>query len=309
MAKKIVNNILELVGKTPMVCLNRMAGEEAARVWAKLEAFNPGGSIKDRIALSMIEDAERRGILNKDSVIVEPTSGNTGVGLAMVAAVKGYHLIITMPETMSMEHRYILKQYGADVLITPASEGMAGAVYKAEEIAASTPGAFMPQQFKNPANPEVHRRNTALEIIEDTEGKFDVLVAGVGTGGTITGLGEALKERCPRVRIVAVEPAESPVLSAGKSGPHCIPGIGAGFVPEVYNGAVVDEVRTVSDDEAYEFSRRLAKQEGILAGISAGAAACVALGIAGELGPGKTVVVILPDTGSRYLSLASFVGD
>ena len=300
---KIAENVLELIGNTPMVRLRRVVEPRMASVLVKLESFNPGGSVKDRICLAMIEDAESRGLLKAGSVIVEPTSGNTGIGLAMIGAVKGYRVILTMPETMSAERIQILKSYGAKVVLTPAAEGMVGAVKRAEAIAKETPGAFMPQQFMNPANPDVHRRTTAQEILRATEGDVDAFVAGVGTGGTITGVGEVLKKRNPRVKIVAVEPKQSPVLSGGAAGPHMIQGIGAGFVPQVLNRTLIDEIITVSDEHAYDTSKRLAQEEGLFVGISAGAACWAALRVAKELGPGKTVVTVLPDTGERYISI------
>ncbi len=307
MAKKIANNVLELIGRTPLVKLNRLATPQMAQVYAKLESFNPGGSVKDRICYSMILAAEKDGRLNKNSVIVEPTSGNTGIGLAMVAAVCGYRLILTMPESMSLERRYILKQFGAEIVLTPAAEGMPGAIRKAEELVKNTPGAFMPQQFNNPANPEIHRLTTAREVIEDTGGDLDAFVSGVGTGGTVTGVGEILKKELPKVKVIAVEPVCSPVLSGGKPGPHRIQGIGAGFVPEVLNQKVIDEVRQVKDEDSFATAKRLAKEEGLLVGISSGAAVWVALEVAKELGKGKKVVVVLPDTGERYLSVKAFV--
>lgn len=303
---KVVDNVLELIGQTPMVRLHRMVANGSAEVIAKLENLNPAGSVKDRISLSMIQDAEARGILKKGSVIVEPTSGNTGIGLAMVCAVKGYRLILTMPETMSLERQYILGRYGAEIILTPAPEQMLGAVRKAEEIAGQTPGAFMPQQFNNPANPEIHRKTTAKEILNATDGKLDAFVAGVGTGGTVTGVGEVLKKKNPKVKVIAVEPATSNVLSGGKAGPHRIQGIGAGFIPNVLNQKVIDEVIPVSDEDAYEYSKRLAKEEGLFLGISAGAACWAALGVAKRLGKGKRVVVIFPDTGERYFSMEQY---
>ena len=302
MSKDRVENILELIGSTPLVKLNRIVEETMAVIYAKLEFFNPGGSIKDRICLSMIEDAERKGLLKPGATIIEPTSGNTGIGLAMVAAVKGYKLILTMPETMSMERVFILESYGAEVLLTPGVEGMVGAVKKAEELARQTPGSFMPHQFNNPANPEIHRKTTAQEILNALDGSVDALVAGVGTGGTITGVGDVLKAKIPQIQIIAVEPADSPVISGGDAGPHRIQGIGAGFIPQVLNVDVIDRVITVSDAEAYALSKRLAKDEGLFVGISSGAAVCAALTVARELGTGKTVVVILPDTGERYFT-------
>ena len=303
---KIAENVLELIGNTPLVRLRRVVEPRMASILVKLESFNPGGSVKDRICLAMIEDAESRGLLNPGSVIVEPTSGNTGIGLAMIGAVKGYRVILTMPETMSAERIQILKSYGAKVVLTPAAEGMVGAVKRAEAIAKETPRAFVPQQFMNPANPEVHRRTTAQEILRATEGDVDAFVAGVGTGGTITGVGEVLKKRNPRVKIVAVEPKQSPVLSGGAAGPHMIQGIGAGFVPQVLNRTVIDEIITVSDEHAYDTSKRLAQEEGLFVGISAGAACWAALRVAKELGAGKTVVTVLPDTGERYISVQPY---
>lgn len=302
------DTVLELIGNTPVVRLQRMPAPGSATVWAKLERANPGGSVKDRIGLSMIEAAERGGFLKPSGVIVEPTSGNTGIGLAMVAAVKGYRLILTMPDTLSVERRLLMAAYGAELVLTPGAEGMGGAVARAEELVRQNPGYFMPQQFKNPANPEVHRRMTAVEILDQVDGPIHAFVAGVGTGGTLTGVGEVLKERYPAVQIVAVEPAGSPVLSGGQPGPHKIQGIGAGFVPDVVNMDVVDEVITVANEEALETARQLAREEGLLVGISSGAAAFAALQVAERLGDGKTVVVILPDTGERYLSTELFSG-
>lgn len=303
-AYKVSDSIFELIGDTPMVKLNRVVPSDAATVYAKLEMFNPCSSVKDRIALSMIEAAERAGLIKPgESVIVEPTSGNTGIGIAMVCAAKGYRCIIVMPDTMSKERRHILENLGAEVVLTPGDEGMYGAISKAEEILKNTPNAFMPQQFSNPANPEIHRRTTAEEIWRQTDGQVDIVVAGVGTGGTITGVGEVLKKRKPSVRIIAVEPESSPVLSGGKPGIHRIQGIGAGFIPEVLNLSVIDEVRTVSDEDAYRMMKRLAKEEGLLVGISSGAAAFVAVQVAQEVSPDQLIVVIFPDTGERYLSL------
>ncbi len=303
---KIYNNIAELIGDTPMVKLNRLTGENMATIYAKIEFFNPGGSVKDRICLSMVEDAEKKGLINKDTTIIEPTSGNTGIGLGLVCAVRGYKLILTMPETMSVERRYLLKAYGAEIVLTPGVEGMLGAVKKAEELAASIPNSFMPQQFNNPANPAVHRKTTAKEILKATKGNIDAFVSGVGTGGTITGVGEALKKKVPSVKIIAVEPVASPVLSGGAPGPHKIQGIGAGFIPKILNRKVIDEVITVADKDAYFTAKRLAKEEGLMVGISSGAAAWAALKVAERLGQSKKVVVILPDTGERYFSMDPF---
>lgn len=306
-AYKVAENICELIGDTPLVRLNRIVPKGAATIYAKLEMFNPVGSVKDRIALSMIETAEREGIIEPGkSVIVEPTSGNTGIGLAMVCAARGYRCIIVMPETMSLERRYILETLGAEVVLTPGEEGMVGSIRKAEEIVRTTPNAFMPQQFTNPANPAIHRATTAEEIWRQTEGEVDIVVATVGTGGTITGIGEILKKRRPSVRVIAVEPAASPVLSGGQPGPHRIQGIGAGFIPEVLNTDVVDEVRTVTDEDAYEMMKRLAREEGLFVGISSGAAAHVAVQVATEVSDDRMIVTVLPDTGERYFSLEPF---
>jgi cysteine synthase len=297
-------NILDLVGNTPVVRLHRVVPEGAATIWAKLERGNPAGSVKDRIGKAMIEAAEEAGQLRPGSVIVEPTSGNTGIGLAMVAAVKGYRLILTMPDTMTAERRALLKAYGAELVLTPGDEGMKGAIARAQEMVRDH-GYFMPQQFMNPANPEVHRLTTAREILEQV-GHLDAFVGGVGTGGTITGVGEVLRERIPGALVIAVEPASSPVISGGQPGKHKIPGIGAGFVPQVLNTGVIDEIITVDDDAAWDMTRRLAREEGILAGASSGAAAWAAVQVARRLGGGKVVVVVLPDTGERYLSTALF---
>ncbi|MBU1726137.1 MAG: cysteine synthase A [Candidatus Omnitrophica bacterium] len=304
---KIAGDITELIGSTPLVRLNKLTSRSVASVICKLEFFNPCSSVKDRIGLSMIEEAEKNGSINKNTVIIEPTSGNTGIALAFVCAVKGYKLILTMPETMSLERRQLLSAFGAKIILTPGSEGMSGAVRKAEELVKSDKRFFMPQQFKNPANPAVHRRTTAKEIWLDTSGKVDILVAGVGTGGTITGTAEALKKNKPSLKVIAVEPKDSPVLSGGSPGAHKIQGIGAGFVPEVVNRKIIDEIIQVSNDDAINTSRRLAKEEGILAGISSGAAVFAALEVAGRKeNKGKMVVVILPDTGERYLSAGLF---
>lgn len=299
---KIANNILELVGSTPLVRLNYV-NDTKAEILAKLEFFNPSGSVKDRAALAMIEDAEAKGLLKKGGLIIEPTSGNTGIGLALVAAVKKYKLILTMPETMSIERRKFLLSLGAELVLTEGAKGMKGAIEKALELQKQNPGSFIPQQFENFANSEIHRKTTGVEIWNDTDGKVDIVVAGVGTGGTVSGIGQALKARNPNVKIYAVEPATSPVLEGGKSGPHKIQGIGAGFVPKIYDAKVVDGVIAVRDDDAGNTARRLAKEEGIHTGISAGAVVFAAL----ELGrkkenEGKKIVAIIPDTGSRYLS-------
>jgi cysteine synthase len=299
----VAESVLDLVGGTPLVRLRRLPGPDSATVLAKLEAANPGGSVKDRIALAMVEDAERRGALEPGATLVEPTSGNTGVGLAMVAAVKGYRLILTMPEDMSEERRRLLARYGAELHLTPAIEGMTGAVHAATELCRRHPDYVMPQQFQNPANPEVHRRTTAVEILDATGGRLDAFVAGVGTGGTITGVGEVLREKVSGIRIVAVEPAKSPVLAGGKFGVHGIQGIGASFVPGVFNRAVVDELVHVRDEDAMATALRLAREEGLLVGVSAGANVWAALEVAGRLGPGRVVVTVLPDTGERYLSV------
>jgi len=303
---KVAENVLELIGFTPMVKLKKIVDKDTAEIYAKLESFNPGGSVKDRICLSMIEDAEKKGKLKPGAIVVEPTSGNTGIGLAMVCAVKGYKCIITMPESMSLERIFILKSYGAEVVLTPAIEGMSGAIKKAEEIIKKTRNSFMPQQFNNLANPEIHRRTTAQEVLAATNSKLDAFVAGVGTGGTITGVGEILKKKNPNIKIVAVEPSTSAVLSGKSSGPHKIQGIGAGFIPKVLNRTIIDEMVTVDDGQAFRITKRLAREEGLFVGISAGAAAFAALKVAKDLGKGKRVVVILPDTGERYFSMEQY---
>jgi cysteine synthase len=302
----IYGNICEIIGKTPIVRLNRIPEKGWAEMLAKLEFFNPGGSVKDRIGLSMIEAAERAGQLKPGGTIIEPTSGNTGIGLAMVAAAKGYRVILTMPEDMSVERLNLLRAYGAQIILTPRNNAMQGAIDKAEEILKEHPDYFMPQQFRNPANPEVHRRTTAREILDVVGNKLDALVVGVGTGGTATGTGEIIKQQIPNLKLYAVEPTDSPVLSGGKAGPHKIQGIGAGFVPEIFNRKVVDRLIPVSYDDARDASRRLAEMEGILCGVSSGAILHVACLAAKELGTGKRVLAILPDTGERYLSTELF---
>lgn len=299
-------NIIKLIGNTPIVRLNRIPGPEDAEIWAKLEGSNPGGSVKDRIALSMIEAAERDGKLIPKGTIIEPTSGNTGIGLALISAVKGYRLILTMPETMSVERRQIFQAFGAELLLTPGSRGMMGAVEEAELIFKKNPDYFMPMQFENPANPEIHRKTTALEIMEALGTEIDGFVAGVGTGGTITGTGEVLKSNNADIWIAAVEPAASPILSGGEPGPHKIAGIGAGFFPGVLNTDIFNEVIMVTNEDAAAMSKRIAREEGILAGISSGAAAWAAMKVAKKLGKGKKVVVVFPDRGDRYLSTGLF---
>ena len=298
--------IVELIGNTPLVRLNRLSPEDGATIYAKVEYFNPGGSVKDRICLNMIDEAERQGKLKPGGTIVEPTSGNTGIGLALVAAVRGYKLILVMPESMSMERASLLSSYGAQLVLTAAWEGMKGSIKEAESIVAQNPSYYMPDQFSNAANPAMHRKTTALEIWEALDGKIDSFVAAVGTGGTITGCGEVLKERKPQVQVIAVEPAGSPVLSGGDPGPHKIQGIGAGFIPKVLNRKILDRVVTVTDDEAYQTSKLLAKKEGLLVGISSGANVFAAQKVAQELGPGKNVVTILCDTGERYISIEKY---
>lgn len=306
---KIFKDITGTVGNTPLVRINRLNRRGKADIVAKLEFFNPLSSIKDRIGLAMIEDAEKKGLLKKGMTIIEPTSGNTGIALAFVSATKGYKLILTMPDTMSIERRKLLVMFGAKIVLTPGSEGMAGAIEKAKQLLDKTPGSYMPQQFKNTANPEIHRNTTAEEIWRDTDGEVDIFVAGVGTGGTITGVGEVLKSRKRGVKIVAVEPEDSPVLSGGKPGPHKIQGIGAGFVPDILNRDIIDEIIAVSNEDAGETARLLAKEEGILAGISGGAAMWAALQLSGKKeNTNKKIAVILPDTGERYLSTWLFEG-
>ena len=300
---KIAENIGQLIGNTPMVKLNRVTKGAHATVLAKLEFFNPASSVKDRIGWAMIEDAEKKGLINKDTVIIEPTSGNTGIALAFTCAVKGYRLILTMPESKSLERRNIIKGFGAEIVLTEAAKGMKGAIAKAEELIATAPNSFMPQQFKNPANPEIHRKTTAEEIWNDTDGKIDILVSGVGTGGTITGISEVIKKRKPQLISIAVEPAASPVLSGGAPSPHKIQGIGAGFIPEILNKSIIDSIIQVSNEDAITTARQLIKEEGIMCGISSGAAAWTAIQEANKKeNKGKLIVVILPDTAERYLS-------
>ncbi|MED1954113.1 cysteine synthase A [Brevibacillus centrosporus] len=301
---RVANSITDLIGFTPLVKLNRVVSEDIADIYLKLEFFNPGSSVKDRIALAMIEAAEADGTLKPGDTIIEPTSGNTGIGLAMVAAAKGYRAILVMPETMSIERRNLLRAYGAELVLTPGSEGMGGAIRKAEELAKENPSYFIPQQFKNAANPAIHRETTAVELLEQAKeiGGIDAFISGVGTGGTITGVGQVLRESYPDVKIVAVEPAASPVLSGGKPGPHKIQGIGAGFVPETLDTQIYDEIIKVENDDAFETSRRVAREEGILGGISSGAAIYAGIKVAAELGKGKKVIVIIPSNGERYLS-------
>ncbi len=300
------STITELIGNTPLVRLNRISKEGSATIYAKVEYFNPGGSVKDRICLNMINEAERQGRLKPGATIVEPTSGNTGIGLALISAVRGYKLILVMPESMSMERASLLSSYGAQLVLTAAWEGMKGSIKEAESLAAANPESFMPDQFSNPANPAMHRKTTALEIWDAMEGRIDAFVAAVGTGGTITGCGEVFKERNPKIKVIAVEPAGSPVLSGGDPGPHRIQGIGAGFIPKVLNRSILDGVMTVTDEEAFQTAKLLAKKEGLLVGISSGANVAVAQKVAAELGPDKNVVTVLCDTGERYISIEKY---
>jgi len=306
MSKNIYNNAIGLIGNTPMVRINKIPGLTGGNVYAKMELFNPGGSIKDRICLSMIEAAEKAGRLSPGDTIIEPTSGNTGIGLALVAAVKGYKAILVMPESMSTERFGLLSSFGAEVVLTPAIDGMKGSIIEAERLLKENPGYFMPDQFSNPANPEAHRRTTAPEIWDDMNGEVDAFVAAVGTGGTITGVGEVLKARNKNIRIVAVEPASSPVISGGSPGPHKIQGIGAGFIPSVLNRDIIDEIIPVTDDEAFETAKLLSKEEGLMVGISSGANVFAAMKVAKKLGAGKNVVTVLCDTGERYISIEKY---
>lgn len=302
---RIANSVVELIGHTPIVKLNRLNDENSADIFLKLEYMNPGSSVKDRIALAMIEAAEKNGSLKEGDTIIEPTSGNTGIGLAMVAASKGYKAILVMPETMSVERRNLLRAYGAELVLTPGPDGMKGAIAKAEELAKEN-GYFVPQQFENEANPKVHRETTGKEIVEQMGDQLDAFISGIGTGGTITGAGEVLREQYPNIKIVAVEPADSPILSGGKPGPHKIQGIGAGFIPSILNTEMYDQVITVTTEEAFDYARRAAKEEGILGGISSGAAISAAVQVAKELGKGKKVLAIIPSNGERYLSTALY---
>ena len=309
MKEKVYSSIQDLIGGTPLLNLKNIEQKEqlGARVLAKLEYFNPAGSVKDRVAKAMLDDAEAKGLLTKDSVIIEPTSGNTGIGLASVAAAKGYKVIIVMPETMSIERRQLMKAYGAELVLTEGAKGMKGAIAKAKELAEATPGSFIPGQFTNPANPDIHRKTTGVEIWEDTAGKVDIFVAGVGTGGTVTGVGEYLKSKNPNVKVVAVEPSGSPVLSTGVAGAHKIQGIGAGFVPDILNTSVYDEIITVTNEDAFATGKMIGRAEGVLVGISSGAAVFAAMQLAKrEENKGKTIVVLLPDTGDRYLTTPMF---
>ncbi len=309
MKEKVYSSIQDLIGGTPLLELKNIEQKEhlGARVLAKLEYFNPAGSVKDRVAKAMLDDAEAKGLLTKDSVIIEPTSGNTGIGLASVAAAKGYKVIIVMPETMSVERRQLMKAYGAELVLTEGAKGMKGAIAKAKELAEATPGSFIPGQFTNPANPDIHRKTTGVEIWEDTAGKVDIFVAGVGTGGTVTGVGEYLKSKNPNVKVVAVEPSGSPVLSTGVAGAHKIQGIGAGFVPDILNTSVYDEIITVTNEDAFATGKMIGRTEGVLVGISSGAAVFAAMQLAKrEENKGKTIVVLLPDTGDRYLTTPMF---
>ena len=306
MTERVQQNITQLIGRTPLVRLNRLSPEGGATIYAKVESSNPGGSVKDRICLNMINEAERSGRLKPGTTIVEPTSGNTGIGLSLIAAVRGYPMILVMPESMSSERASLLSSYGAQLVLTPAAQGMNGSIREAAQIVAQHPSCFMPDQFSNPANPAAHRQTTAVEIWEALDGQFDAFVAGVGTGGTITGCGEVFKERNPHIHIVAVEPSGSPILSGGPPGPHKIQGIGAGFIPQVLNQQILDRVISVTDNEAYQTAKLLAKKEGLLVGISAGANVAAAQKVARELGPGTRVVTILCDTGERYISMEKY---
>lgn len=303
---KAHTDITSRIGLTPLVNLQRLSPPDGASIFAKVEFFNPGGSVKDRICLNMINVAEHQGKLKPGATIVEPTSGNTGIGLALIAAIRGYKLILVMPESMSMERASLLSSYGAKLVLTPAWEGMKGSIREAENIIKENPEYYLPDQFSNPANPEAHRKTTAVEIIEGMEGTIDAFVVSVGTGGTITGVGEVLKSKYPNIKVIAVEPSASPVLSGGEPGPHKIQGIGAGFVPSVLNRSIIDEIITVSDDESYQVSKRLAREEGLLSGISSGANVLAAQQVAKTLGPGKQVVTVLPDTGERYISIEKY---